>query len=65
MRDHKSQWMLEHGVHGENGLVVGSALRLTLTGEQSIAHTLFAEPDRLQTASQAAYSPSSSICSTL
>eukprot|EP00966_Prymnesium_polylepis_P094155 2179265-Prymnesium_polylepis.1 len=45
--EHKSQWMLEHKVVGENGKVMGSERRLTLTGEESIAHTLFSEPGRI------------------
>ena len=40
VREHKSQWMLEHNV--------GTERRLTLTGEESIAHTLFTEPQRVR-----------------
>ena len=47
VRDHKKEWMLEHDVFGEDGLVAGSERRLTLTGEQSIAHTFFTEPQRV------------------
>jgi len=39
--------MLEHEVHGEDGKVDGTERRLTLTGEESIAHTLFTEPERI------------------
>ena len=47
VRDHKKEWMLEYNVIGEDGKVVGTEHRLTLTGETSIAHTLFTEPARV------------------
>ena len=50
VREHKSQgqWiMLEHNVYGEDGKVDDTERRLTLTGEESIAHTLFTEPQRV------------------
>jgi hypothetical protein len=47
VRKHKQQWMLEHSLVGEDGKVMGSEVRLTLTGEESIAHTLFTEPERI------------------
>ena len=47
VRECKSQWMLEYDVLGEDGKVMGSEHRLTLTGEESIAHTLFTEPERI------------------
>ena len=39
--------MLKVDVFGEDGKVVGSKHRLSLTGEESIAHTLFTEPQRV------------------
>jgi len=47
VREHNSQWMLEHNVYGEDGKVDGTEKRLTLTGEESIAATLFTEPQRI------------------
>ena len=47
VREHKQQWMLEHKVVGEDGKVMGSEVRLTLTGEEGIAHSLFTEPERI------------------
>ena len=47
VREHKSQWMLEHNRYGEDGKVDGKVRRLTLTGEESIARTLFTEPQRI------------------
>ena len=47
VREQKQQWMLEHSVVGEDGKVMGSELRLTLTGEESIAHSFFTEPERI------------------
>jgi len=47
VRDHKKEWMLEYPVIGKDGKVVGTERRLTLTGETSIAATLFTQPERI------------------
>ena len=47
VRDHKKEWMLQYNVIGEDGKVMGTERRLTLTGETSIAATLFNEPARV------------------
>lgn len=47
VREHRSEWELEHDVYDEDGNVVGQEKRLTLVGEGSIAHTLFTQPDRI------------------
>ena len=52
---HGCRWLPQqrsrrHAIKGgyvEDGKVMGSEHRLTLTGEESIAHTLFTEPERI------------------
>ena len=39
--------MLEHDIVGTDGKKTGSERRLTLTGEESTAHTLFTSPERV------------------
>ena len=53
VREHKGEWMVERPVYGEDGKKITTEKRLAIVGEQSIAHTLFTEPDRVQGATLA------------